>query len=165
MSATQFRWCAANRPRPLKTIGIREISWETDCLEAEMRTRRLPGTCRYHRECIPPSWYVNAYGACPLPAGGDTANPPPRPASGLLPRPTGAGAVHGDTQGENCPGVTRDSRPSGADGSGSHLVLPDRDQDRSPRRRTIGRRPTNNAHNRRLPPELSGILVILHTER
>ena len=44
-----------NRPPPLKTIGIMEISWETDCLGAEMRTRRLPGACRYHRECIPPS--------------------------------------------------------------------------------------------------------------
>src|SRR5690554_6689893 len=86
MSATQFRWCAANRPRPLKTIGIREISWETDCLEAEMRTRRLPGTCRYHRECIPPSWYVNAYGGEPPPLSpppGDDSHHGPLPGASM----------------------------------------------------------------------------------
>jgi hypothetical protein len=33
-----------NRPSPLQTIGIMEISWETDSLGAEMRTRRLPDT-------------------------------------------------------------------------------------------------------------------------
>jgi|GEM_PF-3552026 hypothetical protein len=76
-------------------------------------------------------------GACPLPAGGGTANPPPRP--GL---------------------ITSRSEPVGLS-----PIAPDKDQDRFPRRWTIDRRAANSALKRRSSPELGGILTSLHTER
>jgi hypothetical protein len=102
-------------------------------------------------------------GARPLPAGGGTRRtllvaPTPPGSPALLPRPRGVGAVYGDTREKPCPGMIT---------SRSEQV---RLSSRTPRQ---GSGPfseedwpqTNNAHNRRLSPELSGILVNLHTER
>ena len=91
-------------------------------------------------------WWLSPWGvgtgegARPLPAGGDTANPPPRPASGLLPRPLGGrGQCPGVPRGKPCPGlITSRSEPVGLSSIASN-----KDQDRFPKRWTIDRRAAN----------------------
>ena len=70
-------------------------------------------------DCSPPHpdrgpWWAsprgvgNGRGLAPSPQAAElvdpSSQPPPHPASGLLPRPSGAGAVCGDTRGKTCPG-------------------------------------------------------------
>ncbi|GLI45472.1 hypothetical protein MBOURGENBZM_02640 [Methanoculleus bourgensis] len=70
----------------------------------------------------------------------------------------GVGAVCGDTRGKPHPGP--DNLPEQTD-----RALTGKDQDRSPRRWTIDRRPADSARKRRSSPELDGILTSLHTKR
>ncbi|GLI46690.1 hypothetical protein MBOURGENBZM_14820 [Methanoculleus bourgensis] len=96
-------------------------------------------------------------GARPLPAGGGTANPPPRPARGAPPPPP-EGAV---PRGKPRPGTMN----FWCEPVGLSPIAPDKDHDRFPRRWTIDRRLANSAPKQPSSAELGGILVDLHTKR
>jgi len=79
--------------------------------DARCRNRTVPQLTRaVDRGGNRPGGRGPGRGARPLPAGGGTAKPPPRPASGLLPRPWCGGSAQAYTRWK---AVLRDATPPG----------------------------------------------------